>query len=137
MNKQLENCLKSLRESSGKPEKFGQLANKFNSRFSVNFSIDVGNIMGVKIGFDNHKNHFNPHIHIETKNKDIGKCSFDIESGLPITDNYKKIKSELVKDIKEWIIPKKECLKLIYNNIQNCRDADDFQPMINAMNKFL
>lgn len=32
---------------------------------------------------------------------------------------------------------KQKCLKFIYDNIQNCKNKDDFEPLINAINRYL
>ena len=129
----LQDCISKLRTTSGKESKFAKLEKKINGRFSLGFVIDVGEIGKMKAGFDNHKNHQRPHIHVETNN---GRISVAIDDGKILHDKNKKIKDRDLSQITDWIKGRKECLKFIYENIQNCKRSDDFQPLIDAMNKY-
>lgn len=129
----LQECIKRLKAVSQKVGKFNQLEKKFSNRFTMLFLIDVGSIGHMKAGFDNHLNHQRPHIHIETK---VGRISIAIDNGEILHNRYPKLKERNLNEIKKWVLQRKECLKLIYTNIQNCKSGKDFEPLINAMNKF-
>lgn len=133
----LKNCIEKLRKESGKPHKFGRLEKIYQNRNMLTFTINVGNIGNMKLGFDNHFNHQAPHIHCDIKKDNIGKISIEIETGELFHKNSKKIKPKILNEIKEWVLNKKECLKLIYNNIQKCQRSEDFEPLIDAINKYL
>lgn len=131
----LNKCIDDLRKSSNKPKKFGELNKKINDRFSISFIIDIGSIQDIKIGFDNHRNHSRPHIHIELKK--IGRVSIAIDNGSVLAPKKPKISNQTLSKIKDWLIPKKECLKFIYQNINNCKRKEDFEPIIDAFNRYL
>ena len=125
-----------MRIASDKPGKFGSLQNKFKDRFNLSFVIDVGNIGKMEAGFDNHHNHYRPHIHIDTKIKGIGKISIALDNGELLHKRNKNLDKGTLNSIKDWVLERGHCLKLIYENIENCKDKSDFEPLINAMNKY-
>ena len=133
----LEKCIKSLKTAAGKPNKFERLRNKLQDWFSIYFGIDLPNIGKMKAGFDNHHNHQRPHVHIETGVYDVGKISVAIDNGEIVHRTKKKIDSKITKDIKSWVLDRKACLKLIYDNIQNCKNKSDFDPIVDAMDRYL
>lgn len=131
----LDDCINKLREVSGRPKKFAHLKRKMD-RLQLTFGIQLGKIREMELGFDNHKNHNRPHIHINTKDKNIGKISIGIDNGEILHDCKKRMNRKVLKEIKAWVLKRSDCLKLIYENIQNCKSVEDFQPLINAMNQF-
>ena len=133
----LKECIKSLRDSSGKPNKFKGLQSKLQNRFSLTFVIDVGNIGSMEAGFDNHNNHPRPHIHIDTKIQGVNKISIALDNGNLLHDRNKKLDNKTLSKIKDWVLDRKDCLTLIYNNIQKCKDKSDFDPLIDAMERYL
>jgi hypothetical protein len=135
MKKFLEDCIDALRTSSCKPGKFVHLENKYRFRFSLSFVVNVGIIGDVSIGIDNHRNHQMPHLHIRTRNNQ--RFPLNILTGELLVENKKEISKEILKEHRKWILTKRACLNFIYDNIQNCKNAEDFEPLINAMNKYL
>ena len=97
------------------------------------FCINLGSVGNVFIGMDNHANHQRPHVHAKIKN---GRVSIAVDSGEIMHRKPKHFDTRTLTEIKNWVIPKKECLKLIYQNIQNIKSSHDFEPLINAMNKY-
>jgi hypothetical protein len=129
----LNECIDSLRGRVDKQKKFSNLKQKIRDRFELQFTVDIGKIGEIKAGFDNHRNHQRPHIHL---NKFGERISVAIDSGELLHEN-KKIKEKDLTAIKLWVLSKRKCLKFIYDNIQNCKSKEDFQPLINAINKYL
>lgn len=130
----IQECINKLRTVSKKENKFAELHKKLQDRFLLSFAINVGEIGKMKAGFDNHKNHQRPHIHIETN---VGRISMAIDNGTILHNKNSKLKEKTLTEIREWVLKRKECLRLIYVNIQNCKSGEDFIPIINAMNKYL
>lgn len=131
MNK-LEKCIDSLKKASGKPNKFEALRKKAKDRFMIQLAIEIDTIEGYKIGFDNHKNHQRPHVHIQ---KGRVRISYAIDTGEQL--NGEPLPKKEHDAISGWILTRKDCLEFIYSNTQNCRSKEDFEPMIDAMKKHI
>jgi lantibiotic modifying enzyme len=130
----IQECINKLRTVSKNENKFAELQKKLKGRFLLSFAINIGEIGKMKAGFDNHKNHQRPHIHVETNS---GRISIAIDNGELLHNKNSKLKENTLREIREWILKRKECLRLIYHNIQNCKSGEDFIPIINAMNRYL
>ena len=130
---QLNKCIESLRTSASKPAKFHDLKKKYKDRFTLAFTISVDHIGDIEMGFDNHNNHQRPHIHAESNHV---RVSLAIDNGNLLHKKNRNLRNNVLTEIKKWIDPRKECLKFIYENIQNCKSAADFDELINAMKKF-
>ena len=130
--KTLDDCIQALRIKSGKTSKYSPLKRKMEDRFVVKVTVQIDKIGDFKIGFDNHKNHNRPHIHTEYKKQ---RNSFAIDNGQLLHGASMPVKEQAI--IKEWISDRRECLDLIYSNIENCKSKADFDPIINAMKKFI
>jgi len=134
MNPSFEKCIKKLAKINVDfKEDEVQLRKKYKGRFQIEFAIDIGKIGNMKAGFDNHLNHQRPHVHIQVDKKT--KISVAIDNGAILHKN--KIKNKKHREISNWIEKRKECLKFIYEQIQNCRSKKDFEPVIKEMNKGL
>ena len=131
---QLSNCIKSLRDASGKPDKFAHLENKMNDRLMLCFSVNLGAIGNIVIGMDNHHNHQRPHVHAKTN---AGRVSIAIDNGEILHKKPKRVDNHSLSQIKNWVLLKNECLKFIYQNIQKIKSSKDFEPLIHALNKYL
>lgn len=128
----LEKCIESLRNATGKPAKFEGLKNKYKDRFQLLLLIDVGVIDKIRIGFDNHKNHPRPHIHTQVKKS---RNTIYVDNGE--FAHPSKFDSKTQNKLKEWVLKRKDCLKYIYDNIQNCRNKNDFEPIVDAINRHI
>lgn len=133
----LDKCIQSLQKVSGKPNKFNGLKAKLQGRFVIEFTIDIGQINDIKMGFDNHLNHQRPHIHADIKKYNIGKISISIDDGKILHKVNKKIKSTTQNELEKWVLDRKDCLRFIYQHIKDLKNEADFDPLIDAMNKYM
>ena len=73
-----------------------------------------------------------PHVHTQFKGK---RNTVFIDNGE--FGNKTTIPEKTAKAISTMIHNRKSCLKYIYENIQNCKAKEDFQPIINAIEKYM
>lgn len=135
MEAYLVKCIDQLRSSANKPTKFEALKKKMNERFILYLSIEIANLGSLRMGFDNHRNHQRPHIHVDSGKKSYGVFSVAIDNGVILHNNTVPVSVQ--RQIQQWLKGKEDCLKFIYQNIQKCKSKDDFTPLIDAINRYL
>jgi hypothetical protein len=109
------------------------IRNKINNRFILCLVIDHPRFGKYEFGFDNHNNHQRPHIHVK-KNK--LSYSFSVDSGElmhKVNNKKERLGGREKTEIKNWIMERKDCLELIYKNIQNCHSKEDFAEIIKEL----
>lgn len=135
MDTSLANCIEQLKSSSNKPAKFEALKKKMSERFTLYLSIEIGSLGNLRMGFDTHKNHQRPHIHVDSGKNNYGVFSVAIDNGIILHKN--RVPQPILAQVQQWLIGKQDCLKFIYQNIQNCKSKEDFAPLIDAINRYL
>jgi hypothetical protein len=128
----IDNCLNYIK---GKNPNFKDfiIRQKINNRLILCLVIDFPKFGNYEFGFDNHRNHQRPHIHVRKNNMNY---SFSVDSGElmhKVKNKKERLASREKTEIKNWIIERKDCLELIYKNIQNCHSKEDFAEIIKEL----